>query len=73
VPTTRDKLLSEILASPDDDGPRGVYADYLLERGDARGELIRIQCEIEKLDPYEERGYELRRRSHELLQEHMEA
>lgn len=36
-------LLSEIASSPDDDAPRQVYADLLLERGDPRGELIALQ------------------------------
>lgn len=33
-----------------DDGPRLVYADYLEEQGDPRGEFIRVQCELAKLD-----------------------
>lgn len=36
-------LLAEVAARPDDDGPRGVYADWLTERGDPRGELITLQ------------------------------
>jgi uncharacterized protein (TIGR02996 family) len=40
------RLLDEIRAARADDiGPRLVYADWLLERGDARGEVIRILCE----------------------------
>ncbi len=39
-----DALLEAIYASPDDDAPRLVYADALLERGDFRGELIVRQC-----------------------------
>ncbi|MFO0552751.1 MAG: TIGR02996 domain-containing protein [Polyangiaceae bacterium] len=43
---TRDEasLLAEIHANPSDDEPRLVYADLLIERGDPRGELIRLQC-----------------------------
>lgn len=37
-------LLDAVLAAPDDDGPRLVYADWLLERGDPRGEFIQLQC-----------------------------
>lgn len=37
------ELLAKIRAAPADDGPREVYADWLLERGDARGELIALQ------------------------------
>lgn len=42
-----DALLAAIVAAPDDDAPRLVYADWLLERGDARGELIALQCGAE--------------------------
>ena len=34
------ELLELMRAAPDDEGPRLVYADWLLARGDARGELI---------------------------------
>lgn len=37
------ELLDAIYASPDDDEPRSVYADWLLERGDPRGEMIALQ------------------------------
>lgn len=41
-------LLSAILATPDDDLPRLVYADWLEEHDDPlRAELIRLQCEID--------------------------
>jgi uncharacterized protein (TIGR02996 family) len=36
-------LLAAVLAAPDDDAPRLVYADWLDERGDPRGELVRLQ------------------------------
>lgn len=38
-----DDFLQTILAAPEDDSPRLVYADYLSERGDPRGELISLQ------------------------------
>jgi uncharacterized protein (TIGR02996 family) len=37
-----------VYAIPDDDEPRRVYADALLERGDPRGELIALQLERER-------------------------
>jgi len=40
-----EALLEAIWAAPDDDAPRLVYADALLERGDPRGELIVRQCQ----------------------------
>ncbi len=39
-------LLRAVVEAPDDDAPRLVYADWLLERGDTRGELITLQCEM---------------------------
>ncbi len=39
-------LLEACLAEPDDDAPRLVYADWLLERGDPLGELIIVQCTL---------------------------
>jgi uncharacterized protein (TIGR02996 family) len=38
-------------ASPADSAPRLVYADWLDERGDPRGELIRLAERIRGLDP----------------------
>ena len=38
-----DEMLRQIFAAPDDDAPRQVYADHLLEHGDPRGELITLQ------------------------------
>jgi uncharacterized protein (TIGR02996 family) len=43
----QDELLLAVLASPDDDLPRLVYADALEEAGDvARAEFIRVQIEL---------------------------
>jgi uncharacterized protein (TIGR02996 family) len=48
--TTEDALLAAVWASPHDDLPRLVYADWLDETGDpakaARAEFIRVQCEL---------------------------
>ncbi|MEO8707275.1 MAG: TIGR02996 domain-containing protein [Kofleriaceae bacterium] len=38
-------LLAQVYAAPDDDAPRLVYADWLQERGDLRGEFIALQIE----------------------------
>lgn len=40
---TAEDFLGEIYAAPADDGPREVFADWLQERGDPRGELIALQ------------------------------
>jgi uncharacterized protein (TIGR02996 family) len=41
-----DELLDEVLTDPNNDDPRRVYADWLAERGDPRGEFIAVQCEL---------------------------
>jgi uncharacterized protein (TIGR02996 family) len=50
-----DALLREIIANPDDDVPRLVYADWLEEHGDGydreRAEFIRVQCRLTALAP----------------------
>lgn len=40
-----EELLSQIHREPDNDDARRVYADWLVEQGDPRGELIHLQCE----------------------------
>jgi uncharacterized protein (TIGR02996 family) len=43
-------LLSDIIADPDDDRPRLVYADWLEQHGQfARARLIRVQIELARL------------------------
>ncbi len=64
-----DSFLQEIIAAPDDDGPRLVYADWLEERGDPRAEFIRVQCEEARLGDSDRRE-ELRRRVRQLLRKH---
>ncbi|MBX3232832.1 MAG: TIGR02996 domain-containing protein [Labilithrix sp.] len=64
VPAPEDEpLVRAVLAAPEDDAPRLVYADRLIERGEAAlGELIVLQCG---------RRREHRLRVQELLREHL--
>lgn len=42
-------FLADILANPDDDVPRLIYADWLEEHGwSERAEFIRVQCELDR-------------------------
>src|SRR5262245_41398238 len=66
----RDAFLRTIRERPDDDGPRLVYADWLEEHGDPRGEFIRIQCELAKLPPWDPRRPALEEREADLLAVH---
>ncbi len=43
---TEQSLIDAIVANPDDDEPRLVYADLLESRGDLRGELIQLECKL---------------------------
>ena len=47
-PAVTKKLLADVLADPDDDHARRVYADALIAAGDPRGEFIAVQCELAK-------------------------
>jgi uncharacterized protein (TIGR02996 family) len=67
---SRDSFLRTIRERPEDDGPRLVYADWLEEQGDPRGEFIRIQCELARLPPWDPRRPALEEREADLLAVH---
>jgi uncharacterized protein (TIGR02996 family) len=61
-----DALLAAILAHPDEDTPRLVYADWLDENGQPdRAEFIRLQCANARRDDEaaEERAFQLEERN----------
>src|SRR5437867_9522836 len=63
-------FLRAIIEEPDDVGLRLIYADWLEERGDPRGEFIRVQCQLEETDEYDPHWTELKARERELLAVH---
>jgi uncharacterized protein (TIGR02996 family) len=67
-------LLAAILANPDEDTPRLVYADWLQEHGDASGlaraEFIRLQIEAAQLPEDDRRRAALTKRYRELARHH---
>src|SRR5688500_3802818 len=63
-------FLEAIRHDPDDDIPRLIYADWLEERGNPRGELVRIQCELARLPAADERRPALQSRELLLLNQH---
>lgn len=68
--TKEDAFIWTILANPDDETSRLVYADWLEEHGDARGEVIRGSCKIAGLpegDPHRRNLVEIIR---ELREQH---
>ncbi len=69
--TVEAELIAAIVAAPDDDPPRMVYADHLMQRGDLRGELIAVQCRLARADAADEPiDPALVARERELLAEH---
>ncbi len=54
VGTAEADLHAAVVAAPADDAPRLVYADWLMQRGDPRGELIALQCAIARADAADE-------------------
>ncbi|MBY0523754.1 MAG: TIGR02996 domain-containing protein [Gemmataceae bacterium] len=66
-------FLEGILASPEDDTVRLVFADWLEEQGDAaRAEFIRVQIERARLPQWDAGQVRLRVREHELIEQHAE-
>lgn len=62
-----DEFIQTIIASPDDDIPRLVYADWLDEQADPRGEFIRIQCELAKMPEADPRRWDMELRQGRLM------
>jgi uncharacterized protein (TIGR02996 family) len=66
-----DALLSAIIANPDEDTPRLVYADWLDENGQPeRAEFIRVQIELESVELGSPEHLALRRRQAIILSKH---
>jgi uncharacterized protein (TIGR02996 family) len=64
-------FLQAIVENPDDDTPRLVYADWLDEHCEpARAEFIRVQCELARLQEWDDEWKPLSLRADELLQQH---
>jgi uncharacterized protein (TIGR02996 family) len=63
-------LFDEVCRDPDDDVPRLILADWLEERGDPRGEFIRLQCHQRPDDLSREDDRDQRIRADELLREY---
>jgi len=68
--TENEHFLHAILESPDDDQLRLIYADWLEERGEARGEFIRVQIHRATLAPDSPAHLALLTREKELLAQH---
>ncbi len=63
-------FLEAVLQTPDDEGIRLIFADWLEEHDDPLGEFIRTQCALATLPPEDERRPGLEQRERVLWAEH---
>jgi len=68
--TPEDSLRKAVLDDPDSDEPRKVYADWLVERDDPRGEFIHLQCDLPCLSATDELWWLKSQQAELLLQDH---
>src|SRR5262249_3701076 len=69
--THHDAFLQDILARPDDDAPRLIYADWLEDNGDPqRAQFIRLQIELANLPMKDPQRKTLEERERTLLDRH---
>jgi uncharacterized protein (TIGR02996 family) len=67
-----EAFLEAILANLEDDTPRLVYADWLTDRDDPRGEFIHVQCLLARMTEDDPRRTALEDRESELLNRHQD-
>lgn len=65
-----DHFRKLICDNPADIGPRLVYADWLEEQGDPRGEFIRVQCALSGMTDDDQQRATLKQLERELLGKH---
>jgi uncharacterized protein (TIGR02996 family) len=71
MPTAEElAFLAQIRERPDDDGPRLIFADWLDEHGDSRGEFIRVQCALARIPSEDPRRADLELREQGLREVH---
>jgi uncharacterized protein (TIGR02996 family) len=63
-------MIAAIRAAPDDDGPRLIYADWLVEQGDPRGEFIQLDCRMASAERFTAERRETAVRRSALLEQH---
>jgi uncharacterized protein (TIGR02996 family) len=59
---SEDAFIRAVLASPEDASPRLIYADWLEERGDPRGEYLRLLCALDGRPEADPQAVKLRKR-----------
>src|SRR5262245_51827653 len=67
---TKAGFLHDIKQHPEDDARRLVFADWLMEQDDPRGEFLRMQVERSRLSPGDPRCDAYMDRERELQEQH---
>jgi uncharacterized protein (TIGR02996 family) len=71
APTSlQEALEAALLENPDEVAAHAAYADYLMEQGDPRGEVIQVQLALEDPGRSAQERKQLRDREDELLKHH---
>ncbi len=65
--TPEQAFLADIQADPDNDTPRLIFADWLTDHGDPRGEFIQVQCRLAAMTEDDPEYEDLMDRQGELL------
>jgi uncharacterized protein (TIGR02996 family) len=68
--THEEAFIQAVCEDPDNEGLRLIYADWLEDHGDPRGEFIRVQCALARMSPDSPHRAELEAREQELLADH---
>jgi len=68
--STAAALFRQVLDHPDEDGPRLIFADWLDEHDDPRGEFVRLQVALARLPAHDPARPDLARRERALRQAH---
>jgi uncharacterized protein (TIGR02996 family) len=64
-------FLDAVIAAPDDDAPRLIYADWLDEHNQSeRAEFIRLQCELARMERFDPCRLPLEKREQEILKKY---
>src|SRR5262249_10266051 len=69
-PPVQQSLEEALAENPDDLAAHAAYGDYLMERGDPRGEFIQVQLALEDPGRPAKERTRLRKRENELLKQH---
>ena len=59
----------DIIEHPEDDALRLIFADWLEDQGDPYADLIRVQCQLAKIDEFDDSYFDLKIQENNVLQQ----